>query len=69
MVRPREAPLAPGAGVEPPFLDQLPAGGRPEGTSGDNQQKPPRDSQRGPEGTSRQGKLSSRMGGQSGVAD
>ena len=57
MVRPREAPLAGststgGAGVEPPFLDQLPAGGRPEGTSGDNQQRGPRDSQRGPEGTS-----------------
>ena len=43
MVRP---PVAEG-GVEPPFLHQLPAGGRPEGTSGDNQQKAPRDSQRG----------------------
>ena len=33
--------------MEPPFLHQLPAGGRPEGTSGDNQEKAPRDSQRG----------------------
>ena len=66
MVRP---PVAEG-GVEPPFLHQLPAGGRPEGTSGDNQQKAPRDSQRGTRAhLAKVGFHRGGIGGQSGVGD
>ena len=55
--------------AEPPFLLQLPAGGSPvrEGTSGDNQQKAPRDSQRGTKAHPAKVGFHQGRGGQSGV--